>query len=335
MAPDVLLRIARAHEFRLFVVVLAIAAMISAASPGFLTLQNFCDLLTSYAFSGILACGLLVVLISGKIDISFTATASVAQYVAILIGNAHPDIGILGVLAIAVVIGLALGLVNAALVSFLGMSSIIVTIATLNIYYGLLIVFSGGKHIFSLPAPLAEGFYRVFWTDAAGNDYAINLQILALVATFAVTAPLLRFTNLGRQIYAVGSNAEAARRMGVSLFRINLVVFGFMGVAAGLASIVQAQLAQTVMPMVLVGRELDVLAAVVLGGASIAGGTGTVTGTALGVLLLAVIQNGLILLGVPSYWSQFSTGVVIVTAVILIALRASHGGRAQLAGARP
>jgi ribose/xylose/arabinose/galactoside ABC-type transport system permease subunit len=94
-----------------------------------------------------------------------------------------------------------------------------------------------------------------------------------------------------------------------------------MGLAAGVASIVQAQLAQTVMPMVLVGRELDVLAAVVLGGASITGGTGSVSGTALGLILLAIIQNGLILLGVPSYWSQFSTGVVILAAVTLIAMR--------------
>jgi simple sugar transport system permease protein len=335
LAPDLLVRVLRTHEFRLLVVVLLMGAVISVASPGFLTLQNFCDLLASYAFSGILACGLLVVLVSGKIDVSFTATASVAQYVAILIGNAHPEIGILGVLGLAVLIGLALGVVNAALVSFLGMSSIIVTIATLNIFYGFLIFFSGGKYIFSLPPALAAGIYWVFHTDAAGNDYAINLQILSLAAMFVVTGPLLRFSNLGRQIYAVGSNAEAARRMGVSLFRINLVVFGFMGVAAGVASIVQAQLAQTVMPMVLVGRELDVLAAVVLGGASLAGGTGTVTGTALGLVLLAILQNGLILLRVPSYWSQFSTGIVIVAAVSLIALRGSHGGRPQLAAARP
>lgn len=331
---DWIRRAGRTHEFRLFVVILVVGAAIGALSPGFLTLQNLVDLLTSYAFSGILACGLFVVLVSGKIDISFTAIASVAQYVAILIGNAHPAIGIVGVLLLAALIGTALGLLNAVFVSGLNMSSIIVTIATLNIFYGLLIFFSGGKYIFSLPSGLADGIYWVFHTDAAGSDYAVNLQILILFLVFALVWPFMSFTNVGRQIYAVGSNPEAARRVGISLVRINLIVFGIMGLAAGLASIVQAQLAQTVMPMVLVGRELDVLAAVVLGGASITGGTGSVLGTALGLILLAIIQNGLILLGVPSYWSQFSTGVVILAAVTLIAMRGRRM-RLQPAGIAP
>jgi simple sugar transport system permease protein len=318
---DWIVRAGRTHEFRLLVVIVIVGAGIGTFSPGFLTLQNLVDLLTSYAFSGILACGLLVVLVSGKIDISFTAIASVAQYAAILVGNAYPAIGIVGVILLAALIGTLLGLLNAIFVSGLNMSSIIVTIATLNIFYGLLIFFTGGKYIFSLPSRLAEGIYWVFHTDAAGNDYAINLQILVLVLVFALVWPFMRFTNVGRQIYAVGSNPEAARRVGISLLRINLIAFGIMGLAAGIASIVQAQLAQTVMPMVLVGRELDVLAAVVLGGASITGGTGSVPGTALGLILLAIIQNGLILLGVPSYWSQFSTGVVILAAVTLIAMR--------------
>lgn len=329
---DRIARAARTHEFRLFVVIVIVGTAIGAAAPGFLTLQNLVDLLTSYAFSGILACGLLVVLVAGKIDISFTATASVAQYVAILVGNAHPSIGILGVILLAALIGTLLGLVNAVLVSGLQMSSIIVTIATLNIFYGLLIFFSGGKYIFSLPPALAEGIWWVFHVDADGNPYAVNLQILALLMVFALVWPFMGFTNVGRQIHAVGSNPEAARRVGVSLLRVNLIAFGIMGCTAGIASIVQAQLAQTVMPMVLVGRELDVLAAVVLGGASITGGSGSVLGTALGLILLAIIQNGLILLGVPSYWSQFSTGGVILAAVTLIAMR--HGSaRLRPAGA--
>jgi simple sugar transport system permease protein len=323
-------RILRTHEFRLFAVTVIIALFLSIASPGFFTLQNVVDLLTTYAFSGILAAGLLVVLVSGKIDISFTATASIAQYAAILIGNAHPEIGVVGVFVIAAAIGLGLGLINAALVSGLNMSSIIVTIGTLNVFYGLLIFATGAKYIFALPPDLAEGIYWKVYTDGAGNDYAINLQMVALFAMFAVTWPLLRFTNVGRQIYAVGSNSEAARRVGIGLFRINLVVFGFMGFAAGIASIVQAQLAQTVMPMVLVGRELDVLAAVILGGASITGGSGSVLGIALGLILLAIIQNGLILLGVPSYWSQFSTGVVILASVSMVALQRSRSGRTRL-----
>lgn len=313
--------LSRSHEFRLFGVVLLLAAALSFAAPGFFTLQNVVDLLTSYAFTGILAIGLLVVLVSGKIDISFTATASVAQYAALTVANAYPQIGTCGTFILAAMIGVFLGLLNAALVSGLNMSSIIVTIATLNIFYGLLIFVTGGKYIFSLPTDLSEGIYWVFYTDVDGTDYAINLQILMITLIFVIAGPLLRYTTLGRQIYAVGGNPEAARRVGISLLRTNMIVFGFMGFCAGLASIVQAQLAQTVMPMVLVGRELDVLAAVVLGGASLTGGTGTVLGTALGLTLLAFIQNGLILLGIPSYWSQLATGIVILAAVNVVAHR--------------
>src|SRR4029078_2462349 len=107
----------RTHEFRLFAVTVIIALFLSIASPGFFTLQNLCDLLTTYAFSGILAAGLLVVLVSGKIDISFTATASVAPYAAILLANTFPSIGTIGIFAVAATIGVALGLVNAVLVS--------------------------------------------------------------------------------------------------------------------------------------------------------------------------------------------------------------------------
>jgi simple sugar transport system permease protein len=153
----------RTHELRLLIVVAVLAMVLSFAAPGFFTLQNVIDLLTSYAFTGILAVGLLIVLISGKIDISFTATASVAQYAALTVGNAYPGIGTLGVFALAALIGILLGLVNAALVSGLNMSSIIVTIATLNIFYGLLIFVTGGKYIFSLAPALGRnilGFPR-------------------------------------------------------------------------------------------------------------------------------------------------------------------------------
>src|SRR5262245_66197365 len=136
--------------------------------------------------------------------------------------------------------------------------------------------------------------------DASGVPYALNLQILVLVIAFAVAWLLLNRTNLGRQIYAMGGNKDAAQRLGFHVFRLNILVYGYLGFVAGIASIVQAQLAQSVTPTVLVGKELDVLAAVVLGGESLTGGAGTVMGAILGVTLLAILQNGLVLVGVSS-----------------------------------
>ena len=302
------------QEVWLALIVVAMIVVLSILRPNFLSLQNGLDLLSSYAFSGMLVSGLLVVLIAGGIDISFAAVASVAQFAALTAANAT-GIGWIGVVAIAGGIGLCLGLVNGVLVSTLGIASIIVTIATQSVIYGLLLTVTKGQDIFLLPDWFTAGVSIPIHMDAEGNGYYLNLQIIALVASFAVAWFLLNRTTFGRQIYALGGNPEAARRVGFGVFRLNLMVYAYMGLIAGLASLVQAQYTQSVSPTALVGRELDVVAAAVLGGASLDGGVGTVSGALLGLALIAIMQNGLALLGVSSYWSQCFTGLVIVAAV--------------------
>jgi simple sugar transport system permease protein len=313
-----LVRFRRSHEFWLLAVIVVLSLALSLATDSFLTLQNLFDLLTSNAFIGILASGLLVVLIAGAIDISFTATASVAQYVALTVGIRY-GLGWLALFALAGATGVLCGLINAIFVTRLRISSIIVSIATLNIFYGLLIFTTGGKYITSLPKFFRDGISWFEYEDASGVPYALNLQILVLVIAFVAAWLLLNRTNVGRQIYAMGGNKEAAQRLGFHVFRINILVFGYLGLIAGFASLVQAQLAQSVTPTVLVGKELDVLAAVVLGGASLTGGTGTVFGAILGVALLAILQNGLVLIGVSSYWNQWFVGLTILCAVSITA----------------
>jgi simple sugar transport system permease protein len=254
------------------------------------------------------------VLIAGGIDISFTATASVAQYVTLSVANAY-GANWISVFAIAIGIGGALGALNAIFVQKLRIPSIIVSVATLNIFYGLLIFFTGGKYIYSLPDWFATGIFWFEFDWGKDTSYGVNLQILALAVSFLVTWLLLNRTNIGRQIYAMGGNVDAAQRLGFHIFGLNVLVYCYMGVMAGIASLVQAQLAQSVAPTVLVGKELDVVAAVVLGGASLMGGVGTVFGTFLGLALLAILQNGIILLGVSSYWSPFFVGLVILISV--------------------
>ncbi len=327
LAPA-LQRFRRSHEFWLLAVVVALSAILSLATDSFLTLQNLFDLLTSNAFVGILAAGLLVVLVAGGIDISFTATASVAQYVALTLAMSH-GLGWLAIFAIAGAVGIACGLINAVFITKLRISSIIVSIATLNIFYGLLIFATGGKYITSLPKFFRDGIWWFAYEDASGVPYALNLQILVLTLTFLVTWLLLNRTNVGRQIYAMGSNKDAAQRLGFHVFRLNCFVYGYLGLIAGVGSLVQAQLAQSVTPTVLVGKELDVLAAVVLGGASLTGGVGTVLGTILGVALLAIIQNGLVLIGVSSYWGQLFVGLIILGAVSITAWSERRRRRAK------
>lgn len=314
-------RLSQKHETWLFIVIVILGAALSFASPAFLTLRNAQDLITANAFTSILAGGLLLVLISGGIDISFTATATVAQYVAMTIANAH-DVGWIGVILIASVIGIALGLVNAVLIHVFRVRSIIATLGTLNAFYGLLVFVTRGNYIYTLPDWFDSGINFFEFRDADQNYYSLNFQMIATSAVLGIAWFILRRMRLGRQIIAFGGNHEAAERVGLPVMRIQLFVYGWMGWCAGIASLAQAQLAQSIAPTVLVGRELDVLAAVVLGGASLAGGVGSVLGTILGLTLVAILQNGLILVGVSSYWSDFATGVVILIAVSTTARRA-------------
>lgn len=319
-------RLRRSQEVWLGLVVLAMAIALSILRPNFLSLQNGLDLLSAYAFNGMLVSGLLVVLISGGIDISFAAVASVAQFVALTVGNAY-GVGWIELIAISAAIGIVLGVINGVLVSTLGIASVIVTIATQSVIYGVLLTVTNGQDIFTLPDWFTTGFEIPLHTDPDGTTYGINLQIIALVLSFVVAWVLLNRTNFGRQVFALGGNPEAARRVGFNVFRLQLLVYGYMGLVAGLAGLVQAQYTQSVSPTALVGRELDVVAAAVLGGASLDGGIGSVSGALLGLALIAIMQNGLALLGVSSYWSPFFTGLVIVAAVASMAARARRRWR--------
>lgn len=300
--------------------VLLLCIALSLVSPAFLTFRNAQDLIVANAFSAILAAGLLVVLVSGGIDISFTATATVAQYIAFTVANQY-EIGWLGVIAIVSSVGIGLGLANAVLIRVFRIPSIIATLATLNVYFGLLIFATRGDYIYALPEWFSAGVDLFPFRDGDGNYFSLNLQILATILVFAATWFILRRMRLGQQIRAFGGNPEAASRLGLPVLKLQCFVYGWMGFCAGIASMTQAQLAQSIAPTVLVGRELDVLAAVVLGGASLLGGVGTVLGTILGLILVAVLQNGLILIGLSSYWSGAATGLVIVVAVSATAYR--------------
>jgi simple sugar transport system permease protein len=319
---DMLKRLRSKNEFWLAIVLLGMVVFFSFTAPAFFTIGNLNDLLTQNAFTGILCAGLIVVLIAGGIDISFTATASVVQYAAVTLANMY-EMNWIILLAIAGGLGAIMGTINAFFVVKFRIHSIIVSIATLNIFYGLLIFITSGNYITTVPDYFYDG---INWLEfqLGRRSYGINLQMVLLFGSFILTAFILKATNIGRQIYAMGGNPDAARRLGFSIFRLNLFVYGYMGFIAGIASIAHAQLQLNVTPTVLVGRELTVLAAVVLGGASLMGGVGTVLGTILGVSFLCVLQNGLIILGLPARWEGAVTGLVILIAVAASALEGSR-----------
>ncbi len=312
------IRFLRSGEFYLLLIIIGLGVLLTFLTDGFFTLENLFDVLVSYSFLGIMAVGLMVVLISGGIDISFTATATVAQYVMATIIIKLGGNWLIAFL-LPILIGISFGAVNALLVYYLRVHSIIITIATLNLFYGVLIFVTRGKWIYNFPDWFAQGFSLLEVEAADGTIYSFSLSIIVSSAVIVVAALVMNRTSVGRQVFAMGSNMDAAGRLGFHLLRLHLFVYCFMGMLAGIAGVVQAQLVQTVAPNSIVGRELEVVAAVILGGASLAGGAGTVLGTVLGVTLIAVMQNGLALLGVSSYWHKVVTGLIILVSVSITA----------------
>ena len=305
-----------ATERWLIVVIAVMAIGLGLSTSTFLTLPNVFDLVNASAVNIIFGVGLLVVLIAGGIDISFAVAASVVQYlVALSVGALGGGNWALG-FALAALFGAGLGCVNAFFIYQFRIVSIVVTIATYNLFFGLLMFFSGGVSLYDIPDWWTTRVTLVGLTSQAGTA-ELTLPVPVMVVCAAVTWFLLRRTSTGRQLYAMGDNPEAARRLGIGIGAMHYLAYGWLGLMAGIAGLMQAHYAEEIVPNALNGRELDVLAAVVLGGARLGGGRGTVLGVILGIILVAVTQNGLNLLGISPYAFQMIIGAIILTAITL------------------
>jgi len=310
----------------LVLVILAMFIGLGVLTPTFLTLPNLFDLLNASAVNIIFGVGLLVVLIAGGIDISFTVAASVVQYLTAISVTALGGGGWALGFVLAATFGTLLGCVNAFFIFQFRIVSIVVTIATYNLFFGLLMFFSGGVSIYDLPdwwtSPVV-----IYGTETAKGHAELTLIVLVMLVCVAATWLLLRRTSTGRQLYAMGDNPEGARRVGINIGVMHYLAFGWLGLMAGIAGLMQAHYAQEVVPNALYGRELDVLAAVVLGGARLGGGRGTILGVFLGIILVATTQNGLNLLGISPYAFK-----MIIGAIILVAITLSSEGVGRLIG---
>jgi simple sugar transport system permease protein len=326
LAP-LLSRISGRIELILLMIILVLSAILAMLTPFYLTLPNLVDLIENYSVTAIFAMGLFVVLVSGGIDISFAATASVAQYATAILATTYGLPAIL-CLPIGLGLGMALGCLNGALIYYLRVTSIIITIAMLNVYFALLMYFSEGKLIATLPDWWSTRWVFFQFETADGELVRITFPIILMVASVLLTWIVMSATSAGRQLYAMGGNPEAARRVGVNIGAMHFLAYGYLGLMAGLAGLVQAERVGEAVPNALVGTELNVLAAAVLGGASLAGGIGSVPGVLAGILLLAILQNGLNLLGVSPYFFQIVIGIVILLATTITMLKVRNSRQA-------
>ncbi|GFH38377.1 ABC transporter permease/substrate-binding protein [Streptomyces pacificus] len=302
-------------------IVLVVA--LSALSGDFLTADNLLNIGVQAAVTAILAFGVTFVIVSAGIDLS---VGSVAALSATVLAWSATSEGVPVVLAVllAVATGTVCGLVNGFLISYGKLPPFIATLAMLSVARGLSLVISQGS-----PIAFPESVSRL--GDTIGGW--LPVPVLVMVAMGLITAFVLRRTYLGRSMYAIGGNEEAARLSGLRVSRQKLAVYALSGLFAAAAGIVLASRLSSAQPQAAQGYELDAIAAVVIGGASLAGGTGKASGTLIGALILAVLRNGLNLLSVSAFWQQVVIGVVIALAVLLDTVRRKAGAAPVAAGA--
>ena len=303
------------NETLVALIILGFCAIAAVSDPGFLSMATLTDLLRGGIVMGIFAVAALLVLLSGGIDVSFTAIAAFALYTtAMLLNSLAPGVPWPVAFALAMGIGAALGAINGVLIAGFGLPTLIVTLGTLSVFRGFMLAFIGSKQITTLPSGMRE-FGRMMMirgTNADGSFYSLHWAFAATVLVVVVTWVLLQRTLLGRQIFAIGGSEESARRIGVNVRAVQFFVYVYAGVLAGLAGVIHASMARVANPFDLVGLELSVIAAVVLGGARLAGGYGTLTGTLLGVALIVLVRNSLIVIGIPNTWQSIVVGVLIL-----------------------
>jgi ribose/xylose/arabinose/galactoside ABC-type transport system permease subunit len=298
-------------------ILVVLSVLLTIKSPVFLTAGNLLDILKSSAVLIILAYGMTLVIITGGIDVSVAAMTSAS---AVIVGSLMPYFGngwysLLLVFMIAILTGIVIGLFNGVLIAFADIPPIVVTLGTLSIIGGLTRYLTNGNYINSTYFP--KSFMSFSDYKFAGISILTYMFILLGILTWYI----LKHTKIGRSVYALGGNPTSAIRAGIRITRVQLFVYGYMGFLAGFAAIALTAYNKAVDPNGMNGFELTVVAAVVLGGANILGGSGGVLGTVLGALLLGVMNNGLTLAHIDTYWQSIVIGIIIIIAVSYDALQ--------------
>ena len=283
-------------------------------SPYFLTTTNFLNIGRAMAIVGVVAIGETIVIISGGFDLSVGSTmAAVGMLAAYMINHGSP---IALAFAAALAVGVVIGAVNGAIISYARINALIATLATLAIVRGLGFVISGGAEL-----PVGNS---TFLALGSGSVLGIPYIVVILLCGFAIFGVAMPRTRFGRYTYAIGSNARAAKLAGVPVSRWRVSFYVTCGLLAALGGLLTVSIVGTSQPSANVGIELNVITAVILGGASITGGRGSLLGTFLGLVLLGVLNNGLILSGVPAYWQQVVQGAALLAAVFYDELRSTR-----------
>lgn len=286
-----------------------LVVIITIMSPNFLTVNNLMNVLRQVSINALIAFGMTFVILTGGIDLSVGSILALTGAVTagLLAGGMDPILAML----IGLVLGAILGAINGIIISKGNVAPFIATLATMTIYRGLTLVYTEGRPISGLGDSLS------FQMIGKGYFLGIPVPVVIMVVAFAVLYFILKKTTFGRRVYAVGGNEEASRLSGIKVGRIKIYVYALTGALAALASLILTSRLNSAQPTAGNMFELDAIAAVVLGGTSLTGGRGWIVGTLIGALIIGVLNNGLNLIGVSSFFQQVVKGAVILLAVLI------------------
>jgi rhamnose transport system permease protein len=299
------------RELGLVFFIILISAAVQARNHEFLTLLNIGNLLTNAAILGILSVGMMMVLLTGGIDLSIGATIAFSGMVSALTVKACPGIPPAALVLEGAFIGAAAGFIIGILVARFSILPIIASLGMMNVIRGMTYLVSGGAWVSA--HQMSDGFKAL----ATGKVLGINNLIVTAVVVYIVFYYFINYTRTGRRIYAVGSNPEAAEIIGIPAKRIITLVYVLMGFLAGLAGVLWVAKFASAQGDTAAGYEMNVIASCVLGGISVSGGRGRVAGLVLGVILFGILANALPLINVSPFWQQAIQGFVILAAILI------------------
>ena len=301
-----------AIKYNTVVVLLVIFVFFAFASESFLKPTNLLNVLRQISINGIIATGMTLVILTGGIELSVGAVVALTSVIAAIIANEANTAWWLSILA-AVAVSTFIGLITGTFISFFNLAPFIMTLAMMTIARGLAFTFSNGKPI--------SGVHKDFLVIGKQDLLGIPIPVWIFAFVVIVTIILLKYIPLGRYIYAIGGNERAARASGINAKLVKLAVYVIAGFYTGVASVVLTSRLSAGLPQVASGYEMDAIAAVVIGGTSLMGGTGGMLGTVTGVLIIGFINNGMDLLNVASYPQQIIKGVIIILAVLVDSIK--------------
>ena len=304
------------QEYGIFLAFLILAAILSVSNEFFLTPGNISNVLLQTSINGVLAVGMTFVILTGGIDLSVGSVVALAGIVSASFATTSSTAAIYGApypVAIPLVVGILVGVVCGALsgliVSYFSVPAFVTTLGMLSAARGLTLIYGGGR-----PVPALTPEFRWIGT---GHVFGIPAPVIILAVVFGLAWWTLTRTRFGRYIYAVGGNAHAAKTSGIDVIRIRFAVYVISAGLAGIAGMLLSARTGSALPQAGIAYELDAIAAVVIGGTSLSGGVGRITGTLIGALIIGVMNNGLDLMGIQSYYQQVLKGALIVGAVML------------------